>query len=475
MDRSLLAVIFGTFTLRLATGPHGRDARLLPRQAPGARRSRSTRRRSASSRALFYAQRARRCSPLFGVLSDRVGHHRVMLIGPAFGGDRGDHHGAHRRTSPCSAGRGSWRARRPRRRVPSILGFIAFATAGNEVLRGKAVARFEAATLAGLWSASSLAAPLFDALGPTAFLLNALVYGVVVPRSTASASRTPTRSARAAPAAAHDPRWTSALREAPRGSSHVWLLAPTWIAINAVDRPVVQPDAVPVRREPNPRVPEPGPDARLQRRSSLARRGRHRRLLFFAPGCSTGATGSGRCGGRRSSCTGSWAGRCSLGGVRDQPRGRAWRPCAGAAVVAVRRACSCSRARRRRRIGLLADMTEAYPDDRGAIMGLYSVFLGLGQIIGSLVGGEAAEWRGPRRDLRRRRSSCSGSRCCRCRSSGATSTASRHRAGPARAARGREPGRWLTRAGPRRWSPRGSLAGPAARSSRRTTSRRPPG
>ncbi|HYN68983.1 MAG TPA: MFS transporter, partial [Candidatus Eisenbacteria bacterium] len=41
-------------------------------------------------------------------------------------------------------------------------------------------------------------------------------------------------------------------------------------------------------------------------------------------------------------------------------------------------------------IGLLADVTEAYPDDRGAIMGLYSVFLGLGQIIGSLIAGFAA-------------------------------------------------------------------------------------
>ena len=41
-------------------------------------------------------------------------------------------------------------------------------------------------------------------------------------------------------------------------------------------------------------------------------------------------------------------------------------------------------------IGLLADVTEAYPDDRGAIMGLYSVFLGLGQIGGSLIAGVAA-------------------------------------------------------------------------------------
>ena len=42
-------------------------------------------------------------------------------------------------------------------------------------------------------------------------------------------------------------------------------------------------------------------------------------------------------------------------------------------------------------LGLLADMTEAYPHDRGAIMGLYSVFLAVGQILGSLIGGVAAE------------------------------------------------------------------------------------
>jgi MFS family permease len=38
---------------------------------------------------------------------------------------------------------------------------------------------------------------------------------------------------------------------------------------------------------------------------------------------------------------------------------------------------------------LLADLSEAYPHDRGAIMGLYSVFLSLGQIAGSLIGGAA--------------------------------------------------------------------------------------
>ena len=45
-------------------------------------------------------------------------------------------------------------------------------------------------------------------------------------------------------------------------------------------------------------------------------------------------------------------------------------------------------------LGLLADISERFPTDRGAIMGLYSVFLAVGQIVGSLIGGFAAQWRG---------------------------------------------------------------------------------
>ena len=45
-------------------------------------------------------------------------------------------------------------------------------------------------------------------------------------------------------------------------------------------------------------------------------------------------------------------------------------------------------------LGLLADISERFPNDRGAIMGLYSVFLAVGQIIGALIGGFAADARG---------------------------------------------------------------------------------
>jgi predicted MFS family arabinose efflux permease len=39
-------------------------------------------------------------------------------------------------------------------------------------------------------------------------------------------------------------------------------------------------------------------------------------------------------------------------------------------------------------------MSERFPTDRGAIMGLYSVFLAVGQIVGSLIGGVAADMHG---------------------------------------------------------------------------------
>ena len=42
----------------------------------------------------------------------------------------------------------------------------------------------------------------------------------------------------------------------------------------------------------------------------------------------------------------------------------------------------------------LADVTEDYAADRGSIMGLYSVFLGIGQLVGTSLGGYFADWNG---------------------------------------------------------------------------------
>lgn len=45
-------------------------------------------------------------------------------------------------------------------------------------------------------------------------------------------------------------------------------------------------------------------------------------------------------------------------------------------------------------LAYLADITENHSRDRGAIMGLYSVFLGLGQFLGASIGGIFVDWRG---------------------------------------------------------------------------------
>ncbi len=42
----------------------------------------------------------------------------------------------------------------------------------------------------------------------------------------------------------------------------------------------------------------------------------------------------------------------------------------------------------------LANITERHTEDRGAIMGLYSVFLGIGQLLGASVGGPFVDWMG---------------------------------------------------------------------------------
>jgi MFS family permease len=42
----------------------------------------------------------------------------------------------------------------------------------------------------------------------------------------------------------------------------------------------------------------------------------------------------------------------------------------------------------------LADITESHAEDRGVIMGLYSVFLGLGQFLGTAIGGPFVDWLG---------------------------------------------------------------------------------
>ncbi|HET8587285.1 MAG TPA: MFS transporter, partial [Candidatus Limnocylindria bacterium] len=174
MHRSILAVLFGTFTLRFSTGLTGTLLFYyladLPRHGgPDV----SAFVVGLMTAAYFVAELV--LSPIFGVFSDRLGSHRVMQWGPVFGGVAVVLTGittnlpllSITRLLEGAAGAAS---------IPSILGYIAHATTGDELLRGRTVARFEAATLAGLGAGVVAAGVLYDLIGREAFFANAGIY-----------------------------------------------------------------------------------------------------------------------------------------------------------------------------------------------------------------------------------------------------------------------------------------------------------
>jgi len=391
VSRAILAVVLGTFTLRLSTGlTGGMLVYYLDDLGVGAFTV-------GVFSALFYASELIG-SPFFGVLSDRWGHRRVMLVGPAFGAV------AVVITAITAdllllGGTRVLEGLATAASIPSILGFIAFASAGDELLRGRAVARFEAATLAGLMAGFVLAGPLYgglsdaapvfqDGLGPAAFLLNAVLYGVSFLIYRLGVPKT----------AEPDPLETGASRRGVElgrygrilAGTHVWLLAPTWIAINATLGLFTSQTLFQLVNEPDPKFADQllmGGFEPAAVSLGLGLGG----LLFFAGIFYWGNRFRSM---RRTTIIlyGILGGAALLaaGFGINHSAGLPAPAVVGLAVVAIGGLFVLAGATPAA-IGLLADVTEAYPDDRGAIMGLYSVFLGVGQITGSLVGGGSAQ------------------------------------------------------------------------------------
>jgi MFS family permease len=379
------AVILGTFTLRLATGVTGAMLIFYFAKLHEFGGQHVAPLEVGLLGALFYASELVG-SPIFGVLSDRLGHRRVMLVGPAFGAVAVVIT-ALTVSLPVIAFTRLLEGGSTAASVPSILGFIAFATAADELARGRAVARFEAATLAGLMLGFVIAGPLFDRLGPVGFLANALLYGLsfAIYRFGVRADAEPEPAARA-----HEPgeglsRYLRILR-----GSHVWLLAPTWIAINATLGLYTSQTLFQLVREKDPAFASQqlmGGFSPTQVSIGLGIGG----LLFFAGLFYWG--GKFRSMRRTSIIFRGIGGGFVLlvAGAGINHAATFGLPVTLLLVLVALGGLFVLAGATPAAIGLLADMTEAYPNDRGAIMGLYSVFLGLGQILGSTIGGAAAQ------------------------------------------------------------------------------------
>jgi MFS family permease len=397
MDRSLWAVLAGTFTLRFSTGltgamltfylaefdqHHGVLDQLigLPRSpVPDAFVF-------GLIAATFYLSELV-LSPVFGILSDRRGHWQVMQWGPFFGLVAVVITWA-TVNLPLILGTRLLEGAATAASIPSILGFIAVATAADEGLRGRTVARFEAATLAGLLAGFAVAGPLFTTLGTVGFLVNGVLYMVSLGIYRWGVDRNLEASLEAPHASGGSKLDLSRYRRI-LGQSHVWLIAPTWVAINAVLGLFTTQTIFQLVRTPDPAFSDQllmGGFEPLQISLGLAIGG----LLFFAGLIYWGNKFKAL---RRTTIIlygvggGALLVIAAIGINHSATLPTVVLLVLGvAAVFGLFVLAGATPAA----IGLLADVTEAYPDDRGAIMGLYSVFLGLGQIGGSLIAGAAA-------------------------------------------------------------------------------------
>jgi MFS family permease len=394
VDRSIVAVLFGTFTLRFSTGLTGAMLVYYLNELPQFGGVEVTAVVVGVFTALFYATELV-ASPIFGLLSDRLGHYRVMQHGPVFGAvaviitalttDLFLLGGTRVLEGAATAAS-----------IPSILGFIAMATADDESLRGRVAARFELATIAGLGGGFAAAGLFWSFLGPAAFYLNAVFYigSLAIYRYGVAQPHQGTRShLHPHMADVHEHRrpefgWRR-YRRLLR-SSHVWLLAPTWIAVNAALGLYTSQTLFALVREPEPRFADQllmGGFSPLEVTAGFIVAGvvffagiiywgdrfkKYRRTTIIFYGILGGAV--------------LVAGAVGLNHSRDmEPLLRLPLALIAAAGLFVLAGATPAA------LGLLADISEAFPDDRGAIMGLYGVFLAVGQIGGSLIGGFAAE------------------------------------------------------------------------------------
>ena len=394
--RSLTAVLAGTFTLRFSTGLTGAMLLYYLAQLPAFGGPEVSASVAGIMTAAYFAAELL-LSPAFGVLSDRIGAHRIMQIGPLLGA------GAVIVTAVTTdlwlLGGTRWlEGMAAAASIPSILGYIAIVTSGDEGLRGRTVARFEAATIAGLGVGAVVAGPLFELLGAGAFLANAVVYGVslviyrfgVAPADRPAPDVPPTSSGELRPRSFDLRRYARLL-----ATSGVWLLAPTWIALNAVIGAwTTQSVFQLVRANPDPdRFGGQllmGGFAPTQVSIGLAVA-----LIVFFVGIFVWGGLFRRYRATSIIAVGIIGGLVMIGAIAAVNHSGDWGlPSRVGLVLVALGGLFVLAGATPAALGMLANISEPHPEDRGAIMGLYSVFLGVGQIVGSVASGGAADWLG---------------------------------------------------------------------------------
>jgi MFS family permease len=384
MNRSLVAMLAATFVLRVSTALTG--GMLIYFFADLAIGSNDLSLMSGG----FYATELVGAI-LFGILADVVGRKLIMVLGPLFGGVAVFMTGLTTYLPALFVTRlleGSSTAAS----VPSTLGFIAVETSEDSALRSRVVSWFELLSLGGMLAIGpALAGRLYDQFGRAAFFINVgfyavsfILYGYGVSEAPREPPSHPSPGGRL-----HSPaRYLHIL-----SNDQVLLFAPTWLAINAIlGLWAVQGLFLLAGgghfHDSSQWLMQDFPNTYIGYGAAIV-------AAFFGLGILFWGNVFARA--RRTNLLLMGVAGFSVATVDVLAINHlaATSPLVLAALAAGLGGCIfVMSGATPAALGLLADVSEGYQEDRSAIMGLYSVFLGLGQVGGIAIGGVAAAWRG---------------------------------------------------------------------------------
>jgi len=341
-------------------------------------------------------------SLVLGGLSDRFGRKRFIIFGPLFGAIAVQITALTTSLALLVVTR-LLEGLSTAASAPATLAYIADVTEDDARLRARLVGLFEVVTVAGVAVGFSLGGWLWRHFGTAAivlgipltspaFALNALIYlaSLLILWFGVRESRTPEHRARAAQATA-SVRQTLNTYWKTLSSPEVAGFAPAWIAVNAVLGIWINLSA---RVLTDPRL-RPGQILVGHFNSMDAGNIRALYAVFFVLGIL--AWSLVYAGMRKTTVMligiGGLLATCGvMFALNHQPalNAPAVLPLAVLLVASIVVQSGFTPAA----LAHLADIAEGHVETRGAIMGLYSVFLGLGQFLGTSLGGPFIDWRG---------------------------------------------------------------------------------
>lgn len=375
-DRSLIAALVAIFILRTASGAMGVLVSLYLKWLGVSGTV------AGLFSAAFYAVELV-ASPVFGAWSDRYGRKWFMMLGPIFGGIAVVIT-ALTANIPVLLFTRLLEGLSAASSVPSALSYISDASDRSTRLRGRVVSLFEIATIGGLALGGVLAGVMWDHFGRTAFAYDALVYLVSLGIFAWGVS-----SVREV---VHSASQHSALRDYVRlfRDPHLLSFAPAWLAVNAILGVWVNllPFLMSGLDDPNQNLV--GGFSGTVIGLTLAAF-----IFVFAGGILIWGFFFSQVSRARVMLLGGVGLLFGIGaayGINHLPPDDTmiiWGLLLVLLISLFMESGFTPAA-----LGYLADLSARFPAHRGAIMGLYSVLLALGQSLGTGIGGRFADWRG---------------------------------------------------------------------------------